>query len=425
MLSFLPQPFGELLTALFIGALVGVDRERRLDLPGAQAFGGLRTFILIAQLGAVCGWLSAGYGMTWLLPAGLVGLTALLLGSYAIAARAPGPPPGVTSEVAGLVVYLLGALTTLGQAELAVVLAVATSALLAFRAPLHRLVRALSEDDVAAGLKLLFATTIVLPLLPDHAIDPWGALNPSRLWLLVIFISGLSLVGYVAMRKLGARRGLALTGLTGGLASSTAVTLSFARRSAELPALGDALAIGVLASWVVMFVRVAVEVSLVNPALLVRLLPPLAGMALAAGLTLLLVWRHRGTEGALPEELTVRNPFSLSAAVGFGAVYAAVLLAVQLTRTLLGTEWLYGVALLAGTTDVDAITLSLAQHAGAGLPEAVAVRAILLACLSNTAVKCGLVLGLGRGPLRRHVLVATTLAGAALALSVAWGQLSP
>ena len=225
-----------------------------------------------------------------------------------------------------------------GFPEIAVGLAIATSALLAFKQPIHGLVEKIGSDDIYAGLKLLIATFIALPLLPNRALDPWGALNPYQLWLLVILISSLSLAGYIAVRWLGHGRGTAVTAVAGGLVSSTAVTLSFARRSREHPGArgGALLAGGVVLAWVVMFGRVVVEVAIVNRALLPALLVPIGSMGAAAGIGAL--WLLRGGAGAAASaggDVPLQNPFSLSSAIRFALVFAAVLLIVALDADLL------------------------------------------------------------------------------------------
>ena len=216
---------GNFALALLIGALVGIEREKRKTEEGDVGIGGLRTFILFALVGAIAGWLSHALAMPWILVGGLLAVAAAVVAGYAVEARTRPGALGLTTEVAAIAVYLLGAMTTLGYRELAVGLAIVTAAVLAYKQPLHGFVGKIGWSDVFAGLRLMIATFIVLPLLPDRAVDPWGALNPHTLWLLVLLISGLSLVGYVATRLLGADRGAALTGVTGGLVSSTAVTL--------------------------------------------------------------------------------------------------------------------------------------------------------------------------------------------------------
>lgn len=395
-----------LATALFIGALVGVDRERRAA-GGTPTFGGFRTFMLIALGGATATWLSGALGLPWLVQTGLLGLCGMLAVSYHTAAGS-GPPPGLTSEIAAVIVYLLGAACTGGYAEMAVVIAIATSGLLAFKAPLHAMAAQIGPDDLSAGLKLLFATFIVLPLLPDTPVDPWGALVPYRLWWLVVLISGLSLLGYAAVRILGERRGLALTGLFGGLVSSTAVTLSAARESKALPLGASAFAMSAMLAWTVMFVRVLVEVAFVNPRLLGGLSWPIGAMAVTAGLAALwLGTRPRGAAEA--GEITLRNPFSLWEAIKFAALFAGVLVVVELARRSLDARALYAIAALAGTTDVDAITLSLAELAGRELDDRVAIDAILIAAVSNTLVKAGMVAALGSREMSARLLPAAGL----------------
>ena len=271
---------GDFAIAILLGALVGIEREKRKaeeQEPGHIA--GLRTFTLLALLGAAAGFLSKNLSSPWILAAALLVVGAFIVAGYFVTARSSDGGKGLTTEVAAIVVFLLGAMVMFGERELAIGLGVVTAAVLAYKQPLHGFVEKLGWDDVYAGLRLLIATFIALPLLPNRAIDPWGALNPYELWLLVILISSLSLVGYVLTRWLGPARGTALTGLTGGLVSSTAVTLSFAREARDNPQNVAALACGILLAWAVMFLRVIVLVAVVNRALLPEMLVPFLVMA--------------------------------------------------------------------------------------------------------------------------------------------------
>jgi len=298
-------------------------------------------------------------------------------------------------------------MTTLGFRGLAVGLGVAVAAVLAYKQPLHGIVYRLDREDVYAGLRLLIATFIILPLLPGAPIDPWGALNPRSLWMLVLLISSLSLVGYVATRLLGAGRGIPLTGLTGGLVSSTAVTLAFSRQSrdAAYASAIPALASGIMLAWGVMSVRVIVAVLVVNRSLLPMLALPFGAMAAVTAVAAWRLWRRAST--ATPaQDVPLRNPFSLTAAVKFAGFFALVMLVVKLVETYAPERGLYFVAALAGTTDVDAITLSMAQYARTG-SAVVATQAITIAALSNTIVKAAMVTGLGSRSLRRPILFAT------------------
>jgi uncharacterized membrane protein (DUF4010 family) len=406
---------GHFLVALLIGALVGIEREKKKDEEAGRTFGGIRTYTLIALVGAAAAWLGELLAMPWILAVtvALVGATVLasyLLVNQALAAAGKDEAPGLTSEIAAVAVCLLGAMVVVGDRAIAVALGVVTSAVLAYKQPLHGWVAKVGMDDLLAAIKLLVASFIVLPLLPDEAVDPWGALNPYKLWLLVILISALSLVGYAAMRWLGTAHGTAITGLAGGLVSSTATTLSFARQSRQArddAAMAHALATGVLLSWWVMVVRVGVLVAIVHRALLAQVWMPLAAMAVVAAL--LVAWHyragleHRQDEGSTPP---LRNPFSLASAIRFGALFAVVLLMVKIAQQQ-APGWVIGVAALAGSVDIDAITLSLAGDARSDDTPGRVPLALAAAVLSNTLVKCGLVLGLGGGALRRHVALGT------------------
>lgn len=401
-----------LAAAVLIGALVGIEREKSKGQSGSVGIGGVRTFILFSLTGAVAAWLSQALGSAWIFVGAVAGVSALAVAGYVVQSRARPGAIGLTTETAAIGVCLLGGACVVGQFEVALALGVAVSAILAYKQPLHDLVARLATDDIEAGVKLLVASFIVLPLLPREPIDPWGAIEPHSLWLLVILIAGLSLVGYVATRALGPGRGTAVAGLAGGLVSSTAVTLSFARRSREEGgATDDALAGGVLIAWGVMFVRVVILVAVVHTPLVRSLLLPfgaLAGATLA--LAALLLGRTRVEERKVVGEVAVRNPFSLTAAAKFGLLFAVVLLVVKAAQQHLPGQGYYIVAALAGLTDVDAITLSMATLArDGGVPPGTAAGAVVVACLSNTVVKGGLLVALASAALRRRAIGATAL----------------
>ncbi|MGV1014892.1 MAG: MgtC/SapB family protein [Methyloceanibacter sp.] len=380
---------GKFATAILLGALIGIEREKRKGEEGeASGTAGLRTFTLLALFGAATGWLAHETASPWILAAGLLIVGVFVAVGYVIAAKSDPDSTGLTTEVAAVVVFLLGAMVTLDHAALAVGLGVVTAAVLAYKQPLHGFVAKLGWDDVYAGLRLLIATFIALPLLPNEPIDPWGALNPYTLWLLVILISSLSLVGYVLTRTLGPAQGIALTGLTGGLVSSTAVTLSFSKDARDNPKNITALTCGILLAWAVMFVRVIVLIAVVNRALLPYVLVPFGIMAAAVGAFAAWHYFHGAKKSAAPKgSLNVRNPFSLTAAAKFAAFFAVVLLAVKIVQEHFPPSGLYAVAALAGLTDVDVITLSMAEFARSGEAR-VAVIAILIAAFANTLVKC-------------------------------------
>ena len=400
------------LIALLIGALVGIEREKHKVAERPGGFGGLRTFILFAETGALGAWLSQQIGTPLLFVTAVLVVAVIVVAAYVLENRVRADSLGLTTEIAAVTVCLLGGAVMYGYAELAIALGIATSAVLAFKQPLHGIVHKLGTDDLYAGLKLLIATFIVLPVLPNQPVDPLQALNPYKLWLLVILISGLSLVGYVAVRWLGPARGAIATGITGGLVSSTATSLSFARQSRvdTDPLAGDSLAAGILLAWMVMFVRVIVTVGIVYAPLIGALLVPFAAMAIASAL-LAGGFYWIGTRRARPleqsEEVKLRNPFSLTSATQFGLLFALVLVVVKLTEMYAPPEGLYLIAGVAGLTDVDAITLSMAEYARQGNAPKLAATAIVIAALSNTLVKCAMVILLGSASLRRRLAGAT------------------
>ena len=404
--------------AILIGALIGIEREKRR---GTEiTIGGIRTFILLALLGAAGGFLSARFATVWplLIVVVLAGVT--VVAGFLIDINERKGPIGLITELAAIAVTLLGGLATLDQAALAVCLGIVVAALLAYKQPLHGLIDRIGWDDIFAGLRLLIATFIVMPLLPDRFVDPWQALNPRELWLLVVMISGLSMVGYVATRWLGPGRGAVVTGLTGGLVSSTAATLAFSRQSQEARG-GNAahmLAIGTLIAWTVMYARILVISFVVFPGLLERLSVAMLIMALAsaAGIAYCYWQYHRslgaandGKKGSASTDIVTTTPFSLTQAAKFGLLYAAILLVVKIVGSLEHGEGLYVVAALAGLTDVDAITLSMSQYArGGGSAEIVTV-AIVIAALTNTIVKAGMAIFVGSHDYRRPIMVAAAL----------------
>ncbi|HEY5961249.1 MAG TPA: MgtC/SapB family protein [Polyangiaceae bacterium] len=407
-------------TALFIGALVGTERTQHRKSEQGE-FAGIRTFILFAQLGAVLGWLSQTAGSQVLFATGLVCVTVVVATAYVMHRRSE-DSAGTTTEVSAVVVYVLGGLATTGHSTLAVALGIATAALLATKEALHEGVRRINHTELLATLRLLFASFIVLPLLPQHPIDPLGAINPYKLWLLVILISALSMVGYIAVRVLGATRGVLVTGFFGGIVSSTAATLTFARQSKELPAASHSFVAGTLIAWTVMFLRVIVLVAVLRWSLLPKAIVPLMALGLLGiGSCLLAARRSRDESGAvalLPREASFQNPFKLRSAMKFALVFAAVLLAAKLTMRFAPGAGMYWLSAVAGSTDVDAIVLSISETArnDASL-DVTLVRCIVIAAVANTVVKFGLAAALGTKNLTRLLLpAAVAMVGLGLAL---------
>ncbi|MCX7750157.1 MAG: MgtC/SapB family protein [Candidatus Bipolaricaulota bacterium] len=387
--------------ALVIGGLVGLQREHAER--EEEHFAGVRTFVLFSLAGAG-GALAAellGHPGAFLVLLGAVGV--LIAVSHGVAAWRGAV--GVTTEVAALLTFLTGALCYWGKLELAAALGVVMTVLLSLKLELRRFARALSREEVLAALKLAVITAVVLPLLPDRSFGPppWDAFNPHRVWLMVVLVSALGFAGYVLMRRLGPGKGIGLTGVLGGLVSSTAVTLAFAGRGKREPSLAPALAVGIVGAWTVMFARILVVVAVVNPSLLGPTAVPIltAGLVgLAASLFLL----RRARRGEAPE-VELAAPFELGPAVRFGLLYAAILVAARAASLSLGDLGAYLASAVAAVADVDAITLTMAELGrSGGVDPRTASQAVVLAALTNTLVKGGLVVALGGQRLRTAIV---------------------
>ena len=410
--------------ALFIGALVGIEREKKkAEEDATTAFGGIRTFILFALAGAVSAWLSVQLKTIWIFVAAGLVIAAFILAAYILQNRKSDSALGLTSETAGVIVFLLGGTTLFGYKEIAVALSIATVGVLAYKGTLHSFVGRIYEDDIYAGLTLLFATFIVLPVLPNRTIDPWNAINPYKMWLLVIMISGLSLVGYVATRSLGSKLGTSLTGFFGGLVSSTAVTLAFSKESRDAKdssKMMNILAAGLLIAWTVMFIRILIEVVVVNIGLLRPLMVPMITMAVLAGAVAFTYYRLSSGQPSktAAQNVPLKNPFSLISALKFALLFGIVQLLVKYVQQNFSSQGFYVVAALAGLTDVDAITLSMADYAKGGGEVKTAVSSITIAAVANTLVKCGYVFMFGQGKIKTLVAIATVviLVGGGIAL---------
>lgn len=385
--------FYRLGVALAIGLLVGTERgwrERKTPAGGRTA--GIRTFGLVGFLGGLSGYLHQLTGP--ILPAILM----IVLAAAFILAKWQETEDdhdySVTSVVAALVVFALGMLALLGDLSTASAGGVAVAAVLAARHSLHGLVRRITWVELRAALTLLVMTLIALPLLPDRAIDRWGALNPFELWLFTVMIAAISFAGYVAIRIAGPRIGILLAGAAGGLVSSTALTLSFGRFSRDAEESARHLSAGAAIAGALSLTRVLVLGSALSFSLLMPLavsLVPAILVFVAAGFFML---RDDKAKGDIPD-LQLKNPFDLSTVLPFGALLGAVAFVTKVLPEYLGTSSLYGIAALSGLVDVDAITLSTARLAGTTVPLATAAEAILIAVAVNVATKAGLAVKAG------------------------------
>ena len=405
----------DLACALAIGLLIGAERGwSARDTQDTLLSAGIRTYGLVGLLGGLASLLADHFGaLAWL--ALLLALAVLVTAAYLVGQRYENDP-GVTSEIALLLAFLLGSLALAHSRLLAAACAVVVALLLSLKEPMHAALKRLSAAELSGALKLLFISLVLLPALPNQGYGPWQVFNPYATWWMVVLITGLGFAAYVAMRLVGTRHGLLLTALLGGLVSSTAMTLTLARlrERRELHAL---LAAGLLATSALMFPRVLLEVAAVNPQLLPGLLWPLGSAALVyASGALYWWWRASvGEQAANPEPL-LKNPFEIGPALRFALLLLAILLLVEIGRRELGDLGVYLVSLLSGLTDVDAITLSLSRSALGELAPPVALRGIGLAVASNSLIKALLIAMVGG---RRLALLSVPPMALGMALGLA------
>lgn len=406
-------------TALVIGMLIGLEREYSVKGRQSELFAGVRTFALIGLAGCTAAFATAQLASPWPFVIILLVLGAFLVAAYVVTALRH--DVGLTTEVSAIVIFLTGALCYWDYLALATAIGVTTMLLLSLKLEIHQFAHRLTQADIYATLKFAVISVIVLPVLPNQYFGPppFDVFNPARIWLMVVFISGISFLGYVLMKLVDVRQGIGLTGLLGGLVSSTAVTVSFAQKSQQQRKLSRPFALAILLAWLVMFVRVLIEVAAINRALLQILWLPLAG---ATGVTLGYAgWLYYAQTSDDHEPVPLVNPFELGPALKFGLIYAVILLVSRAAAYYLGESGVYLSSLVAGIADVDAITLSMAELSGQanGPSLTVAARAITLATMSNTLVKAGIIFTTGTIELRR-ALWPSALLIAVVGLSVAF-----
>ena len=389
--------------ALAIGFLVGLQREFSYRKAQAPASAGVRTFSLLSLSGCAAAFVAETARSPALLAVffGVVG--ALVVASYLATTRSG--DVGSTTEVAELITVLNGALCYWGMLQLAAAIGVATTVVLSAKLPLQKLVEKLTTEDLVATLKFGVVTAIVLPVLPREPLGPppFDVLVPYDLWRMVVLISAIGFVGYVLIQIVGPKRGIGLTGILGGLVSSTALTLSFAQKSREDDRLAKPFALAIVVAWTMMFARILAAVAVINRDLLDALWLPLsatgaAGAAYGA-------WLHFSDRASPETEIQFSNPFEVGPALRFGLLYGVVLLVSRAAQLEFGDRGVLLSALVAGVADVDAITLSLSElsRTSQGLGLAAAASGVMVAAMANTALKGGIVLATASSSLRRRI----------------------
>ncbi len=416
----------DLLVSALVGLAVGIEREWSGHTTGPDGrFAGIRTFTLLGVIGGFGGWFYRDGQPA--LAAVIVGAGVLFpMAAYAATLRRPGTTTDGTTEVAAMLVVAMGAAAALGHRTLASAAAVVCVLLLAEKSTFRNALQRVAAHELRAALQFAVLALVILPLLPSGAYGPFGAFQPRQLWIVVLLFSGLNFAGYIARRVIGETRGLGVTGLLGGVVSSTAVSLTFSRRSRTDPALAIPLALGVVAACTVLVPRLLVISSMLQPAVAaaavpVLVLPFLVGMSLMA----FVMWQERETRvSPVPDDVPRapapgQNPLALASSLQMAVAFQVVLFAVAWVQQAVGTSGVLLSATLLGLTDVDALTVSMTRYGADPANVRVAAAAIGIGVLSNTMLKLALVVTIG-GPRFRARAASGLLALAAAAAVGIW-----
>jgi len=407
-------------TALAIGFFIGLQREFSHGGEGKTIPAGERTFALLALSGALGAMASEQFAQPLIFFGLLLAVGLLVVAGYVF--KAQNGHFGMTTEAAILVTVLLGGLCYWNYVGLAIAIGVVTTVLLSIKWETDKLVEALTRQDVIAALQFAAITAIVLPLLPNRSLlpPPFDILNPFQVWLMVVFISGISFLGYVLIKLTGSQNGIGATGVLGGLVSSTAVTLSFARRSVKESKVVLALAVGISAAWAIMFGRIMFQIAVIHAALLSLAWLPLAASGLAGFVFAAYLIMSQRSAGRGRVEFS--NPFDLGEALRFGVLYAFILVVARSAQLYLGDQGVLLSSFVSGLADVNAITISLAQLSRDGVVTLqVAAQGVVIAAITNTLFKGLLVFRLGSSSLGRALtpgLLAMLVVGVGVVLLI-------
>lgn len=371
----------KIIIVLLIGSLIGLEREHSRA-EGSKIFAGIRTYTLISLLGLISAIISE-FSVIWILPVIFIAFSSLVVASYITSSK--NGKVGGTSEIAALLTFLLGALVYWNLILLAAAAAVIITVFLSLKIQLHNIVGSLGEQDIYATLKMAIITIIILPLLPDKTIDPLKVLNPRLIWLMVVLVSGISLLGYLVIKFYGKNKGLAVTGLIGGFISSTAVAFSFSRKSKIQPAYSGTFALGILLASSIMFLRIAVIIFLLN-------------LSLASSLWILLLifsvfgfiisyYYSKRIVNDSVQLVEVKNPFEIKSALVFGLIFGVILFLSKAAQIYFGNSGIYAASVLGGISSVDAIVLSISKIVNEKISFRIASEAIIIVAATNTIVK--------------------------------------
>lgn len=378
--------FHQLAVALGLGLLIGLEREHRYQVANYYDFGGIRTFALISLTGALAYILSTYYAALFAVIT--AGFLALLIAAYVMTARNT-KYQGATSEIASILVYIVGVLSAMELYVIATAIALAVLLILHFKASLHSWAKNIESRELISTSQFIIIAFIILPLLPNQYYGPYDFFNPYIVWLMVVFVSGISFASYIAIKFFGARKGICLTGFLAGFISSTALAFSFSEQSRKNRKLINPYVLAIIIASSAMFFRALIEVIVINRQLFGSLVIPMTVMGVVGVIFALIMWFKRET---IPSELgrnliAFKSPFSLWPALKFGVFFALILFLSKFAVTAIGDRGIYLTSVVSGVLDVDAITISVATLAKNGLSEKTAVLAITIAAMVNTLSK--------------------------------------
>ncbi len=394
--------FIRLSVATGIGFLIGLEREHTAINNNEEAFAGTRTFVFVVLsgfLGAMMHFLFT----PWIFIGILLAVVSFIAISYWITSSKG--DIGGTTEFSALLAFLLGGLTFLGYLELSLMVTVIAMVLLSSKVKLQTIIGKITEEEMYALVRFVVLALLILPFLPDQGIGPFGVINPQEIGWIIVLTSGLGFLGYLLIKFLGHDRGIVLTGIIGGLVSSTMVTWIFAKKSKDAPTLSPHCATAILAASSIMIIRVLIWVFIFNTALAPGLYLPVGLIFLAGmGATLFLHFR-KNDQLAVDTSLPAGKPLNMQSALTFGVIYTLIILLVSYTHEYFGQSGMYISSVIAGLTDIDAITISVSKLAGNSLTMDIARNAIILATISNTVIKIGIALWAGSGELKRYIYI--------------------
>ena len=401
--------------SIVLGFLIGLQREMHTIYSNkVQDFGGARTFSMISLFGYLSAWMNTFSPYFLLISSVVMGI--LLIAAYIVNCVSISEK-GATTEFAALVGFVIGSMINFSAPIFSVFITIIVLFVLNIKDSVREYEQTITKKDLSAAILFMIMTFVILPILPDHAIDPMGLINLYRIWFMVVLVAGISFLGYIAIRVLGSTNGIGVAGLFGGLVSSTAVAMSMARRVHENSLLTKNLALGISLASSMMLIRAGLEMWVINPEITrLFIIPIVVGSLCGYGYIATLYFTSK--RESIPQNTEFKNPFDLKEALVMGIVFGTTLALISLSNRYVGDMGVYTVALVSGIADVDAIVLSLSSLAKNGLNPTTAHYAILIAIVSNTLAKSAMVLFFGKIALFRFVVTYYLISVGAFTITV-------